>query len=88
MTKEKLAIKIRKFLDKYACRDAEDNSEYASPDASLMASTAHMLEMGLRITYIPWSEWGSGGYKPYTSKTGRKEHDRIMELIKNFVGKD
>jgi hypothetical protein len=32
-----------------------------------------------------WSEWGSGGYKPYNSKEGRKEHDSIMEAIEKII---
>lgn len=82
---EALALRIKQFLDKYAGIDSE--GEYTSPDAYMLLEAAQFLEQGSLPRRFPWSEWGSGGYKPYTSEIGRKEHDAILEEIKKLMGR-
>ena len=81
MEKKELSQRIRKFLKEYA---VVIDGEYTSPDAYQLEAAAVILESGKPLTTFPWSEWGSGGYKPYSSKKGSKEHDEILELIKCF----
>ena len=87
-----LAIRIYKFLDKYAGirpdwdPEIDDtNDKYTSPDASMMKATADMLSEAMTPSRC-FSEWGSGGYKPYSSKEGRAEHDQLMKEI-NLITK-
>ena len=90
---KKLAERIYLFLEEYAATrpdwDEEfddDDEKYTSPDASMLRYCADMLK-DERIPDRCFSEWGSGGYKPYTSKKGREEHDflikEIYKIIKN-----
>jgi len=46
--------------------------KFTSPDASMMKYCADMISKGLKPERC-WSEWSSGGYKPYSSKEGREE---------------
>jgi hypothetical protein len=80
--KKTLAKRIRKFLDTYAKKDAE-GAEWNSPDAYELERCIRELETGV-ILKAPFSEWGSGGYYPYTSKEGQKEHDEILKEIKKL----
>lgn len=83
-----LSDEIRQFIDKYAGvrPDYDPTSDpieekYTSPDAYEMLRAAEDLEAG-RV-YIPFSSWGSGGYKPYLSQEGRQLHeDLINKLVK------
>jgi hypothetical protein len=83
MSKKKLAKRIRKFLDTYA-RKTEDG-EWTSPDAYQLEDCADVLDTGKFPDRVPFSEWGSGGYHPYLSKIGRKEHDSILVKIVNLL---
>lgn len=76
-----LAGLIREFLKEFAGRAASDPTEYSSPDAVELERFAFELETVSRPALKPpFSEWGSGGYKPYTSKRGRELHDAILKL--------
>lgn len=86
-----LAQRIYKFLDEYACirpdwdsQYDDDDDKFTSPDASYMKYCADMISKGLKPTQC-WSEWGSGGYKPYISKEGREEHDYLVKEIHKII---
>jgi len=32
-----------------------------------------------------WSEWSGGGYKPYSSKEGKEEHDYLVREIYKII---
>ncbi len=87
---KKLAKRIRRFVDKYAGvrpdydPDYDDFDEmYTGPDPYELLSVAEAIEAGREYRY-PHSNWGSGCYKPYTSKKGELEHDDIMSEIKKY----
>lgn len=89
--KIKLAERIYKFIDKYAAIKPDWNKEYddeddkfTSPDAAMLKCFADCLIKGIIMDRC-WSEWGNGGYKPYSSKEGRKEHDEIMEEVYKMI---
>jgi hypothetical protein len=79
----RIANNIRKFLVKYAAK-APGGDKYTCPDAYQLESAADLLEKGLKPTRC-WSDWGSGGYKPYSSKEGRALHDSIMEDLTQYM---
>lgn len=81
-----LSTKIRNFLSKYA-KLQPGTSQYNSPDAYQLEAAALELEKTGSISKLPWSEWGSGGYGPYTSKRGRKQHDDILSALKEVLEK-
>lgn len=83
-----LADEIMRFLDKHANSaasydpDFDDPGErYSSPDASELHVSAERLRRGIAIDRVPWSEWGSGGYSPYSDKTAKAWHDELVEKI-------
>lgn len=88
---KELSARILCFLDIYAgirpdwneFTDGEDE-KFTSPDASQLKYCAEMLEKGLKPDQC-WSEWGSGGYKPYSSKEGKKEHDYLVSEIYKII---
>lgn len=87
MNYSELSERIYKFLEKYACVRPEYDSEdekYNSPDASMMKYCADCLKKGHVPTRI-FSDWGQGGYKPYSSKEGRKEHDSLVHEINKII---
>ena len=86
-----LSKKIYNFLDKYAGVKPdfdpiydEDYEKYTSPDASQMKDCADVLSVGLKPEKC-WSEWSSGGYKPYSSKEGQTEHDYLLKQIYKII---
>ena len=88
---KELSKRIRIFVDKYAVvrpdwnKDFDDIADkYTSPDASQMLYCADMIEIGKKPSQC-WSDWGSGGYKPYTSKEGRDEHDDLVKEIQKII---
>ena len=83
MEKKELATRIRKFLETYARKDSE--GEWTCPDAYQLEMCADLLEQDQTISRIPWSEWGSGGYRPYTSREGQKEHEFLLEEIRKII---
>jgi hypothetical protein len=85
---EELSVKIKNFLDEYAGVIPDFDPEYddecdkfTSPDAGILFAASEMLAKDLKIqpSFIVFSEWGSGGFKPYNSKAGRLLHDEIVE---------
>jgi len=86
---KELAVRIRKFLSEYAGInpnwDGESQDDkYTSPDAYELETCAELFEQGI-VPKKCWSEWGSGGYKPYTSKEGREEHDKLIKEIYKLI---
>lgn len=86
-----LAERIYKFLDEYAgirpdwdSDYDDDDDKFTSPDASMMKYSADMLNKGERPESC-WSSWDSGGYVPYTSEDGRKEHDSLKKEIYKYI---
>ena len=83
-----LSERIMKFIDEYAAispnwdqEDPDDiDNKYTSPDSSMLVMAAELLEQE-EIPLRFWSDWESGGYKPYNSKIGRAEHDKLMKEI-------
>lgn len=79
-----LPQRIQSFLEKYAVlnpnKQDEDDNKYTSPDAHQLEACADLLKIG-KIPSQCWSEWGSGGYKPYSSKEGRDEHDSLVKEV-------
>ena len=75
------------FVNKYAVKNPnyEDDSDnvYTSPDASMMLYSGELL-MNNIIPQVPFSEWSSGGYRPYTSVEGFDEHLYIIKKIKEL----
>jgi hypothetical protein len=80
----KLAERIKKFLDTYAKKDPE--GDWNSPDAYQLVLCIQSLKNLSYAILFPWSDWGSGGYQPYTSIDGKKEHDAILNEIKLLKG--
>lgn len=83
-----LADEIMRFLDKHANSSAsydpevdEPGDRYSSPDACELHVAAERLRRGMGIDRSPWSEWGSGGYSPYSDKAAREWHDRLVEQV-------
>lgn len=82
---QQLAKEIREFLFEYATINPNyDVIHYTSPDAHELQYCADMLEAD-RIPSRCWSEWGCGGYKPYSSEKGRTEHDYLVQTINNLI---
>lgn len=86
-----LSNRIYLFLDKYAGirpdwdpKYDDDEDKYTSPDASQMKYCADMISKGLKPEQC-WSEWSGGGYKPYSSKEGREEHDFLIKEIYKII---
>jgi len=86
---KELANRIYKFLEQYAgvrpdwdAQYDDEDEKFTSPDASYMKRCADMLHKEIKPIRC-WSEWSSGGYKPYNSKEGREEHDYlVLEIYK------
>lgn len=88
---KELSNRIYSFLDKYAGvrpdwdpEHDDEEDKYTSPDASQMKYCADMLSKDLKPTQC-WSEWGGGGYKPYSSREGREEHDYLVNEIYKII---
>lgn len=91
MKSRELALRIYDFLDKYAVirpdfdpKFDDEGEKYTSPDAHMLKCCADMLTEGLCPTRC-WSDWGSGGYRPYTSSEGRKEHDELVKAVSKII---
>ena len=88
-TEMKLAVQIEKFLKEYAGTVPDgDELEYTSPDAYQLEHAAKILRSGGKLLVLLWSEWGSGGYRPYSSKVGRAIHEDIMDSLRELVKGD
>ena len=82
---KQLSKRINAFIVKYAGIrpdwDGEsEDGKFTSPDAYELRYCAEMLEQG-QIPSRCFSEWGSGGFRPYASREGRQEHDEIVKEI-------
>lgn len=85
-----LANEISEFLAKHAkispnfdpMWDTEDE-KYTSPDASMLQFAVALLLIGKKPMRIH-SEWGGGGYSPYTDKDGEKWHNEILQKLRNL----
>lgn len=85
LQKQQLIVRLEKFLKTYAVVSRQDTSEFNSPDANELKFCLELLKEDKRISRYPWSEWGGGGYKPYSSKEGREEHDFILKQLEKYV---
>ena len=56
------------------------------PDASMLRACADVLAQGKKPSHF-FSQWSSGGYKPYSSKEGREEHDEIVSKLYEMMKK-
>lgn len=85
-----LPQRIHIFLEKYAAlnpnKQDEDDNKYTSPDAHQLEACADLLKVG-KVPSQCWSEWSSGGYKPYSSKEGRDEHDSLVKEVYSIINK-
>jgi hypothetical protein len=82
MTPETLPQKIRAFVDKFAVI-SPNTEEFNGPDPHMLINAADLIEQGVKPDRV-WSEWGSGCYKPYSSKEGRELHDSLLKEIYNY----
>jgi hypothetical protein len=86
MDKKLLAKRIQKFLDKFGRKTPD--GDWNSPDAyELERCITELIDTPGGITIFPFSEWGSGGYWPYISKEGKREHEAILAEIKKLMSK-
>lgn len=88
--RQKLIVFIRTFIDDYAAISPNYEPEYGGddkytgPDPYQLLDAAHRLEQFGTIDRIPFSDWGSGCYKPYSSLIGRRDHEFILTTLKLF----
>lgn len=87
-TRNELIRNIHEFLNEYAVKNPnyidETDNLYTSPDADELLYCAKCLENNI-VPERCHSEWGSGGYHPYTSKIGKEEHDNLVEEIRYYI---
>jgi len=84
-----LSNRIYAFINKYAAIspnwDGESYDEkYTSPDVYEMLYCADILLQNKKPDRC-FSEWGCGGYIPYTSWDGRNEHDGLIVEIYTII---
>jgi len=87
---QKLSERIYAFIFKYA--DVSPNwgdkeysgDKYTSPDAYQLLDCADTLASGLKPDRCN-SSWEGCGYKPYSSKEGREEHDFLVTEIFKII---
>lgn len=60
------------------------DEKYTSPDVYELLACATLLEKGIKPIKC-FSDWGSGGYTPYTSKIGKDEHDFLIKEIYKII---
>lgn len=87
-----LGKRIIFFIEKYAgispnYDKAVDQYEdrFTGPDSALLWYTGNLIKDGILPDTIPFSSWGSGCYKPYSSKEGRDEHDFLLAEIEKLI---
>ena len=85
-----LSNEIKSFVEKYAAINPnfdpeydDDEDTYTGPDVGELLDAAMQLKRGVKPTRIH-SDWGSGCYKPYTSKDGKMQHNSILKRIRNL----
>lgn len=86
-----LADEIMRFLEAHAKTAAsfdpaydEPAERYSSPDGCELHMVAERLRAGMVIDRDPWSEWGSGGYSPYSDAAAREWHDDLLSRIRQY----
>lgn len=77
-----LAERIENFLRNHGKKDAE-GEDWNGPDPSELEAAAQLIRAGLKPD-PPFSQWGSGCYHPYNDKFAQKEHEEILQEIKDF----
>ena len=86
-----LTERINKFIETYAAIspnwDGEEiDGKYTAPDVYELLACAELIDKGIKPSKC-WSDWGSGAYKPYSSREGRNEHNSlILEIYKIING--
>jgi hypothetical protein len=80
-----LGQEIIDFLATHGKRNANDPQEWSSPDACSMEDAAVLLINRMLPDNVPFSEWGSGGYKPYNDKRAKQWHDRLLDRIRTIL---
>ena len=82
-----LGNEIKEFLSKHGKSDVNSPTEWSSPDACLIETAATQLlsEIPTDEIRIPFSEWGSGGYKPYSDKKAKDWHDSLLSRIEKLI---
>ena len=78
-----LANRIDAFLSRYGKKGHD--GDWNGPDSTEMECTAIILREGGKPSRIPWSEWSSGCYVPFTSEDGRHEHDMLLKDIGSLI---
>lgn len=84
-----LSERILNFVDKYAkispnWNNDEDDEKYTAPDVYQLLDCVNSIQNNTPI-FRCWSDWGCGGYSPYTSKEGKEEHDFIIKEINKII---
>lgn len=87
-TEMNLIQRIDNFINKYAAISPNyskgETDKFTGPDPYQFLMVANMLERGEKPKQC-FSDWGSGCYKPYTSKEGREEHDAIIKEVYKII---
>jgi hypothetical protein len=83
---EKVALskEIMDFLSKHGKRDVNEPDEWNSPDGAGMELAAQSLVHNQQV-HAPFSEYGSGGYKPMLDQKARQWHDSLVKRIQKYV---
>jgi hypothetical protein len=84
-TLDELSVEIELFLAKHGKIDVNSPSDWNSPDAYALESVQKQLREGIMPERVPHSEWGSGGYGPYTDEKGKRWHNQLLEDIKLLI---
>ena len=83
-----LSERIYKFIAQYAAIspnwDGTNDTKFTCPDVYQMLDCADTLRKGDNPQRC-FSEWGSGGYKLYSSKEGKEEHDELVTEIYKII---
>jgi len=61
---------------------------YNGPDPFELEATAQSLRDGVPLSRLPFSEWGSGCYRPIQSTKACTLHDSLIVRCQPFVGKN
>ena len=93
LSMKELSDRIYKFLKDWAHirphwkEGDEVDEKYTSPDAYELLYAADMLKQGKHPVKC-FSEWGSGGYGPYSAKHGRALHDALVKEVYQYINGD
>ncbi len=88
---KKLAKDIDNFIEKYAAispnydpKYDDEDEKYTGPDPYELLGCSKFLKSGKKPIKCH-SDWGSGAYKPYSSKEGKTIHDSIVDRIYKII---